>query len=98
MSERRGEPTCPLPIVNRGTFDSMRADIANRGDMKRFANDAEDRLREENYDVFAILGHFAGLAGWTEDQTTAAREAMSLTYEVLRRQAEANAMNRSIDS
>lgn len=98
MSRQEREPGCPLPIVNRGTFDSMQADIASRGDMKRFANDAEDRLREENYDVFAILGYFAGLADWTEDQTTAAREAMSLTYEVLRRQAEADTMNRTIDS
>lgn len=98
MHERQNEPNCPMPVVNRGTFDSMQADIAKRGDMKRFANDAEDRLKVENYDVFAIIGYFAGLAGWSEEQMTSAREAMSLTYEVLRRQAEADVMNSSIDS
>ena len=98
MSEKRGESVNPLPIVNQGTFDSMRADVSDRDQMKTFANGAEDRLKEENYDVYAIIGHFAGLAGWTEDQITVAREAMSLTYEVLRRQAEADAMNRSIDT
>ena len=82
--------------MNRGTFDSIRADIKISGQLKGFTNTAEDRLQGENYDLFAMLGYFAGLNGWTEDQVTSAREAMSLTYEVLRRQAEADAMNRTL--
>ena len=88
------EGSCPLPIVNRGTFDSLRADISGARDLKSFVNIAEDRLISENHDIYAILGYFASLSGWSAEQVTAARESMSLTYEVLRRQAEADTLNK----
>lgn len=79
-----------MPIVDRKTFEAIKSDVAESPDLKTFAEDTEDRLRLENNDLYCIIGFFANNFNWSEDQVTAARHAMSLTYEVLRRQAQSD--------
>lgn len=79
----------PLPIVSRDTFNSLLGDVERQG-FDVVADSAEDTLQLENFELYQIMGLFATMAGWTEDQVTAARKSMSLTHELLLRKAAAD--------
>ena len=93
---REIESDFPLPIVSRDTFNSLSADIRAAG-LEATADAAEDILQIENFELWLIMGHFANMAGWNEDQFTAARHSMSLTHELLRRKAEADKTQATTD-
>jgi hypothetical protein len=82
-----------LPTVSIDTVESLFGDAVDQG-VNPIMKKAEELLEKNNRDLYLAIGQFV-LGSNLEDKEAVAiaHKVMIITYELLRRQAEADSMN-----
>lgn len=84
-----------LAEVSEATKDVLELEIGRVG-LHRFVENAEHALRAQNPGLYSLMAQLLVDRGFSDEQITAAREAMVLTHELLRREAEAFVLRMTI--
>ena len=85
-----------LPKVSKEITQSLLADALEQG-AKNIVEQAEERLQANNPELYLAVGQFtAGMNLQSPQELRVAHQVMIMTHELLRRQAETDALNRML--